>query len=465
MTAPATQTMLTTLWAALKGADTALDHFRETGAGSLPSCFAVSDLASASIGVAGLALREWLSLHAAKAPPIEVDRRLASLWFAGSVTPIGWQLPPAWDAIAGDYQTTDGWIRLHTNARHHRDAALAVLGVAAERALVEDAIKRWSADALEAAVVNAGGCAARMRSQADWLLHPQGQAVMGEPLIWHEQTEQAEAHALPITPARPLQGIRVLDLTRVLAGPTATRFLAGFGADVLRLDPVFWEEPSLEAEMTLGKHCARIDLSTARGRDQFKTLLAEADICVSGYRSDALERLGLGASQRQIIRPGLIDVSLNAYGWSGPWAARRGFDSLVQMSTGIAAEGMAAFGTQQPKPLPVQALDYAVGYLLAAAALRGLSERQKTGRGSRWRTSLARMACLLMAHPQTMDGQTPFAPKTEDDDRAAPEHTAWGEAKRLRSALTIEGAPMAWDVTAGPIGRHQAQWREHNIVN
>lgn len=465
MTMPATQTMLATLWAALKGADTELGYFRETGAGSLPSCFAVSDLASASIGVAGLALREWLLMQGVRTPPIEVDRRLASLWFAGSVTPKGWKLPPAWDAIAGDYQTADGWIRLHTNARHHRDAALAVLGVVAERALVEDAVKRWSADALEAAVVKAGGCAARMRSKAEWLLHPQGQAVMGEPLIWHEQTEHANAEVFPINPARPLQGIRVLDLTRVLAGPTATRFLAGFGADVLRLDPVFWQEPSLETEMTLGKHCARIDLTTESGRDQFQTLLATADICVSGYRSDALERLGLGASQRQIMRPGLIDVSLNAYGWSGPWAARRGFDSLVQMSTGIAAEGMVALGTQQPKPLPVQALDYAVGYLLAAAALRGLSERQKTGRGSRWRTSLARIAGLLMAHPHAMDGQTPFAPKTEDDDRAAPEHTAWGEAKRLRSALTIEGVPMAWDVIAGPIGRHQAQWREHNIVN
>jgi hypothetical protein len=460
MTTPTpVQTVLSTLWAALKGASDDLGGFTETGEGTLPSCFTVSDLASASMGVAGLALREWLVIHDVPAAKIEVDRRLASLWFAGSVMPIGWQLPPAWDAIAGDYQTADGWIRLHTNAQHHRDAALAVLGVALDRKKVVAAVKTWRADALETAVVEAGGCAAQMRTQAEWLCHPQGQAVMSEPLVWFEPTVRGADQSRPITPARPLQGIRVLDLTRVLAGPTATRFLAGYGADVLRLDPLFWEEPSLEAEMTVGKHCARIDLTTEVGREQFCTLLADADICISGYRSDALERLGLGASQRQIIRPGLIDVSLNAYGWNGPWATRRGFDSLVQMSTGIAAQGVVAFGTDRPKPLPVQALDYAVGYLLAAAALRGLSERQKSGHGSRWRTSLARMAGLLMEHPQAMDGHSPFALKTDDDYAAEPEKTTWGHARRLLPALTIKGAPMFWDVAAGPIGRHPARWR------
>lgn len=460
MTTPTpVQTVLSTLWAALKGASDDLGGFTETGEGALPSCFTVSDLASASMGVAGLALREWLVIHDVPAAKIEVDRRLASLWFAGSVMPIGWQLPQAWDAIAGDYQTADGWIRLHTNAQHHRDAALAVLGVALDRKKVAAAVKTWRADPLETAVVEAGGCAAQMRTQAEWLSHPQGQAVMSEPLVWFEPTVRGADQSRAIIPARPLQGIRVLDMTRVLAGPTATRFLAGYGADVVRLDPLFWEEPSLEAEMTVGKHCARIDLTTEVGRAQFCTLLADADICISGYRSDALERLGLGASQRQIIRPGLIDVSLNAYGWNGPWATRRGFDSLVQMSTGIAAQGMVAFGTDQPKPLPVQALDYAVGYLLAAAALRGLSERQKTGHGSRWRTSLARMAGLLMKHPQAMDGHSPFALKTDDDYAAEPEKTTWGLARRLLPALAIKGTPMFWDVAAGPIGRHSARWR------
>lgn len=459
-TQPETQMMLSTLWAALRGNPDDLDCFTETGDGAWPSCFSVSDLASASIGTAGLALREWLAIHDVSTAQIEVDRRLASLWFAGSVSPIGWQLPPAWDAIAGDYPTADGWIRLHTNARHHRDAALAVLGTSSDRQKVADAVKTWRADALETAVVDAGGCAAHMRTQAEWLLHPQGQAVMSEPLVWFEPTARGNVRSHTINPARPLQGIRVLDLTRVLAGPTATRFLAGYGADVLRLDPLFWEEPSLEAEMTVGKHCARMDLTTDVGRAQFCALLEGADICVSGYRSDALERLGLGAQARQRIRPGLIDVSLNAYGWTGPWADRRGFDSLVQMSSGIAAQGMVAFGTDQPKPLPVQALDYAVGYLLAAAALRGLSERQRTGHGARFRTSLARMAGVLLNHPKAVEGQSPLAPKTEEDFEAKTEQTAWGEAKRLKPALRIDGTPMFWDIVAGPIGRHAARWQD-----
>lgn len=462
MTKPETQMMLSTLWAALKGAPDDLGCFTETGDGAWASCFSVSDLASASIGAAGLALGEWLAINNVPAPKIEVDRRLASLWFASSVRPIGWQLPPAWDAIAGDYQTADGWIRLHTNAEHHRKAALAVLGTPPDRQKVAAAVKTWRADALETAVVEAGGCAAQMRTQAEWRSHPQGQAVMNEPLVWLEQTDRSNIRPHTINPARPLQGIRVLDLTRVLAGPTATRFLASYGANVLRLDPLFWEEPSLEAEMTVGKHCARIDLTSAVGRAHFCTLLEGADICVSGYRSDALERLGLGARQRQILRPGLIDVSLTAYGWTGSWAERRGFDSLVQMSSGIAAQGMVTFGTDHPKPLPVQALDYAVGYLLAAAALRGLSERQKTDHGCRFRTSLARMAGVLLQYPQAVEEQSPFASKTDEDFEAKTEQTAWGEAKRLKSALHVNGTPMFWDIAAGAIGRHEARWQNNS---
>jgi len=426
--------------------------------GSLPSVFAVSDLAQASVAAAGASLARLVAVDGARAPTTRVDRDLASAWFGFSVRPEGWSLPPVWDPVAGDYATSDGWIRLHTNAPHHRDAALAVLGVAADRDAVAAAVAGWGADALEAAVVEAGGAAAALRSADEWDRHPQGRAVAAEPLVQVETTATVDGRPAPGPPDRPLAGVRVLDLTRVLAGPVATRLLAGWGADVLRIDPPGWDEPAVVPEVTLGKRCARLDLATDAGRDRFLGLLASADVLVHGYRSDALDGLGLGIGVRSDARPGLVDVSLDAYGWTGPWARRRGFDSLVQMSSGIAATGMAVTGADHPVPLPVQALDMAAGYLLAASALTGLARRRADGHGTRWCTSLARVSRALVDAGTTDrlvgDGIDPAPP----DPDGPVEHTAWGDARRLPPPVEVDGAPLHWTVPAGPLGSSEPEW-------
>jgi hypothetical protein len=449
---------LDTIWAALGGDSSALANFATTGAGALPSVFPVTDLAAAAIGAAGLAAADLIASRHGQSPNVRVDRRLASFWFGLSVRPQGWQLPPAWDAVAGDYAAADGWIRLHTNAPHHRAAALSVLGVPAERAQVASAVARWKKTDLEAAVVAARGCAAAMNTPAEWAEHPQGRAVNAEPLVRIDAGLPASAPAWTVPAERPLRGIRVLDLTRVLAGPVATRFLAGLGADVLRIDPPDWQEPSLECEMTLGKRTARLDLRTPDGRSAFERLLSGADVLVHGYRSDALSGLGFGAAERQAIRPGLVDVSLDAYGWTGPWAARRGFDSLVQMSSGIASEGMRVLGKDRPHPLPVQALDQACGYLMAAAAVAGLKRRLDTGHGSASRTSLARMAALLVGHRQAPD-TPPLAPETTADLSDGIEATVWGPARRIAAPVAIAGAPLSWaGRPPGPLGAAEPVW-------
>jgi len=445
-----------------------LDELGVTGArpavetppgGTLPSAFAVSDLAQASIGVAGAALSRLIAAGGGGQPAVTVDRDLASAWFAWTLRPDGWSVPDAWDLVAGDYAGNDGWIRLHTNAPHHRAAALAVLGAPGERVAVADAVARWSVGDLEADVVEAGGVAASLRPIAGWDTHPQGMAVAGEPLVHMERTSAtSQLEAGDVDPTRPLAGLRVLDLTRVLAGPVATRLLAGWGAEVLRIDPPGWDEPGVVPEVTVGKRCARLDLTQDGARQRFLRLLESADVLVHGYRPGALEGLGLGADVRQAARSGLVDVSLDAYGWTGPWASRRGFDSLVQMSSGIAHAGMIAASSDRPVPLPVQALDHATGYLLAASALTGLTERRFDGRGSRWRTSLAAMARLLV--------DTGVAPSIEGDgiqptDPAAGapvEHTVWGDARRLPPPLEVDGAPLRWDLPAGPLGAVEPTW-------
>lgn len=448
-----TRRLLRDIWTSLDGDVALLDGVGFTDAPNYASAFAVSDLAAASVAAAALAAADYAG---APAGAVTVDRRLASFWFGWTFRPQGWTPPPALDPVMGDYEAADGWVRLHTNARRHLAAALEVLGVAPERSAVAAAVRRWSADDLEAAVVAAGGAAAVMRSMAAWAAHPQGSAVAAEPLVWCERTPTSPAPT-PSDPARPLAGLRVLDLTRVFAGPVCSRFLAGLGADVLRIDPPDWDEPGNEAEMTLGKRCARLDARTAEGRAQLAGLLARADVLVHGYRRDALDGIGLGDAERARIRPGLVDVSLDAYGWTGPWSGRRGFDSLVQMSSGLAEEGMRRFGTAKPTPLPVQALDHAAGYVMAAAVLRGLFER-RAGYGWRARTSLARIAALLAPTAGAGDLKGALGKPEPGDYAQTHEATVWGPLSRLGPPATIAGTPLRWTRAASPLGSAPARW-------
>lgn len=446
--------LLTPIQAAL---DLPRTPLTSTGAGALPSIFAVSDLACASIGAAGQAVAQLILQQTGRLPSVSVDRRLASFWFSSSIRPTGWQVPPLWDPVAGDYASADGWIRLHTNAPHHRAAAERVLGHVADRAEMASKVVAWNAAELEQAIVDAGGCAAQMRSWQAWQQHPQGLAVNAEHLVQRQTFEPAANRLWRGSAARPLAGIKVLDLTRVLAGPVASRFLAGLGADVLRIDSPTWNEPGVVPEMTLGKRCARLDLKTAADRQVFEGLLKDADILFHGYRADALEQLGYTASALQQLAPGLIDVSLNAYGWSGPWRNRRGFDSLVQMSCGIADAGMAWKHTDKPVPLPLQALDHATGYLMAASAIQALRERLASGRGGSARLSLARTAkCLMEAGP--VPEQPALRAEALEDQGLVVEQTAWGPAHRLLAPLTISGTPLQWDLPAGELGSHRPRW-------
>lgn len=428
------------------------------GSGDLPSPFRVTDLAAETMGYAGAMLQRYAhSTTSEPEVPVLVDRRLASFWFDMTIRPLGWELPPVWDAVAGNYQARDGWIRLHTNAPHHRKAALAVLGCSADRDEVTRTVRQWEADELEQAIVSQGGCAATMRSLADWQQHAQGQAVQAEPLVHLKTVHQQVSAEVNIDPQRPLKGLRVLDLTRVLAGPVASRFLAAFGAEVLRIDPLDWDEPAAEQEVTQGKRCARMDLRDPVQLAQFKKLLAECDVLLHGYRPGALDSLGLSETVRRVINPGAIDVSLNAYGWSGPWRGRRGFDSLVQMSNGLAHQGMVTTGADKPVSLPVQALDHATGYLLAAAVLHGLIQRRDHGQIIQAQLSLARTGELLASQGHTHRAGA-LVPETEADLDPQIEATSWGNAQRVKFPLSIQNCPAHWDYPASRLGSSPAGW-------
>ncbi len=424
----------------------------------LQSCFKTTDFAASSYLAVGCALAEYCrSAHDYSVARIHVDNRLASLWFSASLSPIDWERGSVWDPIAGNYQGVDGWIRLHTNAPHHKSAALSVLQCEASQDRVAKAVGEWQVDKLEQAMVEAGACAASMRTLTQWQQHPQGRAVAAEPLVHWKELNVADKDTHPVSVDRPLAGIRVLDLTRVLAGPVSTRCLAAYGADVLRIDPISWNEPSVVPEVTLGKRCAHLDLKTETGRNQLIELLKSADLLIHGYRPGAMRGLGLSDEEITAVNPSIINVSLCAYGWTGPWSQRRGFDSLVQMSAGIADEGMRQFESGKPRPLPVQALDHATGYLMAAVAMHALSVRKKSGQVLSAKLSLAKSADLLMQHNQIIT--TPaFPPRCDADLNDNIEKSAWGLARRVHFPLTTDPVKAVWDLPACELRSYPAHW-------
>ncbi len=327
----ATRDALARLWSALEGPPGQAEALRVEGEGALPSAFAVSDLAAATLGAACLAVAELVAARHGTRPAASVDRRLASFWFGTSVRPHGWA-SPAWDAVAGDYAAADGWVRLHTNAPHHRAAALAVLGAPAgarggSRAPCAAGRRRrwrrrWS---------RRGGCAAAMRDAAAWARAPAGPRGGGRAagLATASAARPRPRPAGRALPGRPLAGLRVLDLTRVLAGPVSTRFLAGFGAEVLRIDPPDWDEPARGARRDPGQ-ALRPPGPAPRRRTapRLERLLARADVLVHGYRPGALEGLGLGEARRRepAPRPGGVSRSTPT---AGPGPGRGGAASTA----------------------------------------------------------------------------------------------------------------------------------------
>lgn len=421
----------------------------------LASRYDVTGLAADAVAWAASGAAELLAVRNDEpVRAVSVDRVAACASFAGErlLAPIGWSLPPIWDPLAGDYRTADGWIRLHTNYPHHRAAVLAGLGLPADcssRDAVGAVVAGAGAGELESAVVASGGPAAALHSPQAWAASHAGAAAERETT----SVDPAPGAPLDLPPADlPLTGVRVLDLTRVIAGPVTTRYLAGHGADVLRVDPPgFPEVPALLPEVTTGKRCTALDLRAPQDRERFLGLVQRAHVLVGGLRDGALQGLGLSVPELRSVNPGLITARLTAYGWAGPWAGRRGFDSLVQMSCGIAHLG----ADSAPAPLPVQALDHATGYVLAGCVCRALAEQLRTGRSADIRTSLVATAGALARRPR------PDGPAVENDwpdELFETTPTAWGPVRRVRLPGRIAGVTYRWPVQAGPLGRHPAEF-------
>ena len=452
------------IWTAAGGEGAALDRVRLTGEEpQLPSSFRVAAAAQASVAAAGLAAAEIWRLRRGEAQDVTVDMRHAVVECRSEryLRVDDKPPPPAWDAIAGVYRSGDArFVRCHTNFPHHRDAVCKVLACKAERDAVQAALMQWKGEDFETAAYAAGGVVSLMRSHDEWSALPQARALSQLPLVSIEKIGEAPPKSWP-KGDRPLAGLRVLDLSRVIAGPVAGRTLAAHGADVLLVSgPGLPAIPWLTIDTGRGKLSTFIDLKHEDGRQQLRTLLGDADIVSQGYRPRALAALGFSPEDAANINPGIVYVTLSAYGHAGPWAERRGFDSLVQTATGFNhAEGRAA-GIDAPKELPAQILDHATGYLMAFGAMMAKSRQAREGGSWHVRVSLAQTGRWLWSLGRLADGLNC------EDIGAASVHPTFVEAmpsgfgvlKAVSHSAGLSKTPARWVRPAMPLGSHPPEW-------
>ncbi|MCK9914080.1 CoA transferase [Microbacteriaceae bacterium K1510] len=460
MNAP--RAVLETLWAGLGHDPAALDRIDLTGQEPvLPSSFAVGTAMQASVAASALAAAEIWRTRSGKTQRVGVDMRAAAIAARSEryLTVDDGPAPELWDKIAGAYLCGDGrYVRLHTNFPHHRDGVLALLRCDNDKAAVAQALRGWNAFDFEQAAADANLVVAAMRSFAEWDAHPQGQAIAQLPLMSVDRISEAPT---PIWPQgdRPLAGIKVLDLTRIIAGPVGTLTLAAHGADVMLVT-----SPNLPAVAPLvidtgrGKLSTHIDLLAPEGRAAFDALLREADVVVQGYRPGGLAALGYGPDDVARLRPGIVYVSLSAYSHAGPWAHRRGFDSLVQTASGFNAAEAEAAGQAGPKPLPAQILDHASGYLIAYGAMTALLRRANEGGSWHVRVSLAQTGFWLRSLGR-IDGLNCKDPARDDVlDCLEESQSPFGRLSAVRHPASLSDTPPHWARPSVPLGTHAPAW-------
>ena len=414
----------------------------------LPSSFAVGTAAQASLAAAATAASVIGRSRGQPEQTVSVDMCEAALECCAAFTVDG-KKPLVWDPIAGLYPCAGGgrldWVRLHTNFAHHRDGALRLLGLppgpATTREQVAAALLEWNALAFEDAAAESGLVVAALRSIEAWEQHPQHRAVEALSLIEITRIGDAPALAWPTlaSQARPLEGIRVLDLTRILAGPVAGRTLAAYGADVMLVNSPKLPNIDSIADTSRGKRSALADLQDPGDRAAFAAALSGAHVMLQGYRPGGLAALGFGPDAVARLRPGIVYVSLSAYGRSGPWSARRGFDSLVQTATGFNdAEGAAA-GSTTPKALPMQVLDMASAFLLAFGTETALLRQHREGGSWHVQVSLARTALWLRSLGRVANGLS--AAKPDFESRMEASDSGFGRLVAIRHAARFSATP------------------------
>ncbi len=438
----------------------------------LPTPFRIGETAAASLASVGLAVSDLWQLRTGRRQEISVDvrRATASLRSGKYLVLDGKPVAAERTPVMGVYPAKEGrWSYLHCNFPNHRDAALGVLGVEEDREAVRRVVAQWDALELEEAIIAAKGAGGMVRTMQEWAQHPQSAAVASLPLLEIQKIGDCPPQPLP-EGSRPLSGIRVLDLTRVLAGPTCARTLAEHGADVMKISgPHLPFSPSQELDTGHGKLSAHVDLRESTQVEALRDLIRETDVFSQGYRPGTLAQRGLSPKDLAELRPGIVYVSLSAFGRVGPWAERRGFDTVVQTVSGITHRQGELFPGAEPGPqfYPVSAIDYLTGYLMAFGALVALTRRTREGGSWLVRVSLAQTGRWLVDRGQVPEPELKDVP----EEFTAEEIERWctttdspsGRLSHLAPVLELSETSPYWARPTVPLGSHDPVWPKPSL--
>ncbi len=357
-------------------------------------------------------------------------------------------------AAAGFYPAKGGhWIYLHSGFPDNTQGLLQLLGVKDDRRAVSRAIARRHALDIENDIAEAGLCGAMVRTAAEWDSSVPGRLLARRPIVEIIQMGDSPPEPLTGSADRPLSNTRVLDLTRVLAGPTCARTLASYGADALRVGADHLPSiPLFTVDTGLGKRATALNLQNDRDAARLRRLVRQTDVFSQGYRTGAMERLGFGITDVIRMRPGAVYVSINCYGHDGDWRTRPGWEQLAQAVTGMAVRQGRHLKQSEPTLLPAAVNDYITGYLAALGALVALERRARVG-GSYWvRVSLVRTAMWVRSlgeraavrpQPLTAKELASFSDSTD---------SAWGKLAYLEPAVRLGNARVGWERPPSPLG-------------
>lgn len=439
---------------------TYLSHVRFSGFDPvLPSPFLIGEAGAAAIAACGYAASELWLLKMGRMQQINVDLRHAAIAQRSHdyLQVIDGKKEDLWSPLSGFYQTKDNrWIQFHCNFPHHRLGIVRFLGCADNKASVIDAVKKWDAFSLEHELSQRGMCVVVVRTPHEWDVHPQSRAISQLPLMEVLPIGTSAPEPMKVG-GRPLSHIKVLDLTRVIAGPICGRTLAEHGAEVMLISsPKLPSISYLVMDTGHGKYSAYLDLEKIGERQQLIKLVQQSDIFLQAYRPSGLAAKGFSPEYVARIRPGIIYISLSAYSHLGPWAMRRGFDSLVQSATGIVHEQSA--GKDKPQHLPAQSLDYITGYLAAFGAMEALRRRALYGGSYLVRVSLAQTAHWFKLLGRIIPSN--HIPTQEMiKELLIRSVTPFGQLEYLKPILKMSETEAHWDKTTVPLGIHRPEWK------
>jgi crotonobetainyl-CoA:carnitine CoA-transferase CaiB-like acyl-CoA transferase len=439
----------------------------------LPTPFRITETAAAALAATGLAVSDLWKLRTGRSQDVTVDARQATAslrsghYMQMDSAPVSHER----NSIMGVYPAKDGrWSYLHCNFPNHRAAALKVLGVPEDREAVREAVSKWDALELEEAIIAAKGAGGMVRTMDEWARHPQAAAIASLPLMEIVKIGESAPEPLP-EGDRPLSGVRVLDLTRVLAGPTCARTLAEHGADVMKITAAHLPNIGYqEYDTGHGKLNAQLDLRQPNDLATLFGLVREADVFSQGYRPGTLGERGLSPEELATLRPGIVYVSLCAFSHVGPWASRRGFDTVVQTVSGITSRQGELFPGKEPGPrfYPVSAIDYLTGYLMAFGAMVALARRAREGGSWLVRISLAQTGRWLVGRGQVPESELEgvakeFTPEELERWSIASE-TPVGRLRHLGPVVQLSETPPRWERPTVPLGYHEPVWPAREAV-